>query len=355
MRKVAIVSGFWGQNIGNAFFNIGGKWILEQVLPCAQINYVLDQPGYRTFHNQAKGNPPNDWGLLARLDIDIVVLEGPMLTVHFPALWEPTFRALTKRGVKIVLLGAAMFRFTEEEQRVNREFLARYRPFILSSRDIPTYEAFKDCADYTHCGLDSAFFVPRAYAPFKLHTRPYVAMNFDRWLEPAVSTDSEPPRPDSRDFVWEGVTWHLDFPSRLMRWADRNKWWSYAAAFVDQRKLSNEIAGLEVVRPEHRFNPHITPKIYKRPNAVASDEPWTYFTVYANATLTVADRVHACIVTLAYGRPAVLFSPSPRAQVFDRLGLSDIRKGPVSLDFEKLRTEQDAELTFLRRAFGDLL
>ncbi len=352
--KVAIVSGFWGQNIGNAFFNIGGKWILEQVLPGAQINYVLDQPGYRTFNNQAKGNPVNDWGMLARLDIDVIVLEGPMLTVNFPALWESTFKALTKRGVKIVLIGAAMFRFNEEEKQVNLEFLKKYPPFILSSRDYPTYEAFKDVATFTHAGLDSAFFVPRAYQPFKLQTRPYVAMNFDRWLEPYVTTDQAPLREESRDFGWDGNTWHLDFPKRLMKWADRNKWWSYAAGFADRRKLPNEIARLEVVRPEHRFNPHITPKIYKRPNAIASDEPWTYFTIYANAALTVSDRVHACIITLAYGNSAVLFSPSPRSQVFDRLGLSEIRRKPISLSGDLLRDEQEKELEFLRKAFGSM-
>lgn len=176
-------------------------------------------------------------------------------------------------------------------------------------------------------------------------------MNFDRWPEPGVDVDDGLVREDSRDFVWDGKTWHLDFPERLMRWSDRNKWWSYASSFSDRRKLSNEVAGLEVVRPEHRFNPHITPKIYKRPNAIASDEPWTYFTIYANAELTVSDRVHACIVTLAYGKPAILFSPSPRSQVFDRLGLSDIRERVVTLDPSCLEEERQAELAFLRRAF----
>jgi polysaccharide pyruvyl transferase WcaK-like protein len=284
------------------------------------------------------------------LDIDAIVLEGPMLTVDFPALWEETFAALTARGTKIILIGAAMFRFNEDEKRVNREFLSKYRPWILSSRDFPTYEAFKDLADHAHAGLDSAFFVPKAYEPFKLETEPYVAMNFDRWHEPAITVDNAPLRENTRDFQWEGKTWHLEFPERLMNWSHKNKWWSYIASFCDRRKLVDEIAGMEVVRPEHRFNPHITPKVYKRPNAVASDEPWTYFTVYANADLTVSDRVHACIVTLAYGKPAILFSPSPRSQVFDRLGLSDIRKQVVTLPYDVLEKERTEEIDFLRKA-----
>lgn len=48
-KKVALVSGFWGQNIGNAFINIGGKRMLEDVFPEHRVEFVQDQPGYRIF------------------------------------------------------------------------------------------------------------------------------------------------------------------------------------------------------------------------------------------------------------------------------------------------------------------
>ena len=50
--RVALVSGFWGQNIGNAFFNLGGHWVLRQIFGDTQIAFIQDQPGYRTFHRQ---------------------------------------------------------------------------------------------------------------------------------------------------------------------------------------------------------------------------------------------------------------------------------------------------------------
>ena len=54
--KVAIVSGQWGQNIGNAFFNLGGMHVMEQVF--GQVSCIFqDQPNYRTLHNKFKGNP----------------------------------------------------------------------------------------------------------------------------------------------------------------------------------------------------------------------------------------------------------------------------------------------------------
>jgi hypothetical protein len=48
--KVALVSGGWGQNIGNAFFNIGGKRILEEVFPEYRVEFIQDQPGYWIFN-----------------------------------------------------------------------------------------------------------------------------------------------------------------------------------------------------------------------------------------------------------------------------------------------------------------
>ena len=44
--RVALVSGGWGQNIGNAFFNIGGKRILEEVFPEHRVEFIQDQPGH---------------------------------------------------------------------------------------------------------------------------------------------------------------------------------------------------------------------------------------------------------------------------------------------------------------------
>lgn len=92
----------------------------------------------------------------------------------------------------------------------------------------------------------------------------------------------------------------------------------------------------------------MTYKIYQHPNAVASDEPWTYFNVYANAELTLADRVHACVITLAYGKPAMLFTPSPRSALFERVGCGAIRERPVMLDAEYLEDERQKELAWLK-------
>lgn len=353
--SVALVSGFWGQNIGNAFFNIGGHWLLRQVFGEEAVAFIQDQPGYRTFHKQHRGNPRNDVGLLGYLDVEYVVLQGPMLTTSFEALWSDTFSRMRARGTKIILLSAGLFRYTDEEKEAVRRFLKKFPPYLISTRDEVTYEFVRDLCDCTYSGIDSAFFAPKAYEPISLTLPPYIAVNFDQYPEPNISVAKSAGDVDSRSqhrFEALGLHWGLRQPKIPMAFANSGQWQTYLGSMIDFRRLPNELAGYQVVRPDHRFNPHITWKVYKQANSIASDEPFTYFTVYANTELTLSDRVHACVATLAYGKPAMLFTPSPRSYLFDRLGVGGLRKRPVTLDLEMLEQERQNELAFLQNAVG---
>ncbi len=351
------MSGFWGQNIGNAFFNIGGKFILETACVGASVSFIQDQPGYRTFHNQRSGNPSNDLGLLRVLDADYLVLQGPIFTTTFRALWEETFKALKAKGTKIVFLGAAMFRFTDEEVKANREFLKEIQPVILSTRDLPTYEAFKDLAQHSYAGLDSAFFTPDAYEAFELDLPPFVALTYDRFPEPRIQAGvaGESHNSPAVSFDALGKSWQLSYPVLQEQLAHKGKIQSYLGAMLDFRRLPSEVAGFLIVRPEHRFNPHITWKIYRRPNAIASDEPWTYLTLYSNAALTISDRVHACVAALAYGRPAILYRHTKRAYLFDQVGANKIGTEAVSVKPEHLEMRKNALIEFIAKAWATLL
>jgi len=355
MPDVALVSGFWSQNIGNAYFNVGGKYILEQVLGAEGVRFIQDQPAYCTFHKQSTGNPRNDISLLKYLDVDYVVLQGPMLTKNFRHIWGDAFAEYKKRNIRVILLGAAFFKFSDEEVNAALDFLKEYPPAIITTRDHATYERIQNAAPFTYDGIDSAFFVPDAYKPFKLSIDPYVTLNFDRFPEPTITLDRQPGANDlANGFSWGGHRWDLKIP-KLQNWCShQGKWQAYIGAKLDCRRLPSEIADYRVIRPEHRFNPHVAWKIYKQPNAIASDEPFTYFTVYANTSLTLADRVHACVATLAYGNPAMLFTPSPRSRLFDRLDLSDIRLKPVELAPERLREEKGQLLDFMKKAISQI-
>lgn len=347
MVKVALVSGFWSQNIGNGFFNIGGKWLLDQVFGADNVQFIQDSPSYRTFYSQEKGHPKNYANLHERLDIDYIVLQGPCLTSTMGNIWEPAFEYFKKHNIKVILLGASFFKFTEKEIMDVKRFLSKYPPAIISTRDHRAYSILKDWIPHTYSGIDSAFFVPRAFKPIKFK-REVIALNFDRFPEPTLQVGSK----RSADFNFEFLNenWSLSVPKLQQYFAMKGKAQAYVGHLLDFRRLPTKICGQDIIRPEHRFSPHITHKIYQHPNSVVSDEVFTYFTLYANSSLTLADRVHACVMTLAYGNPAMLFTPSPRQALFSRLGLDDIRSKPVKLDLDYLKEEQDGVIRFLRDA-----
>ncbi|MEM9185742.1 MAG: polysaccharide pyruvyl transferase family protein [Planctomycetota bacterium] len=355
---VALVYGFWGQNIGNAFFNVGGKWIVEQMFPEHDVIEIQDQPGYRTFHNQSKGNPKRDLGLLDYLDTDYVVLQGPMFTKSFRALWEPTFEKLRARGVKVVLLSAAFFHYDDEEIDSVRGFLKEYPPVMISTRDGDSYEHVHDLAELTYSGIDSAFFWPLAYRPAPLAIEPYITINFDQYPEPdftVAESEADLKGKFDKRFSALGRAWGAKQPWLQKRFSKAGQWQCYLGALIDFRRLPERIADHLVVRPDHRVNPHITWKVYNQANAVGSDEPFTYFTMYSQTQLTLSDRVHACVATLAAGGPAMLYHPTPRARLFERVGLTEIREQPVELDLAYLDEERQTQIATLRELASQTL
>jgi len=348
--KVALVSGFWAQNIGNAYFNVGGKWILEQVFGSDNVQFIQDQPAYRTFYPQHKGAPSNYARVLDRVDVDYVVLQGPMLTSTFKDIWGPTFKEYKRRGIKVILLGAAFFKYTPKEIEDVKVFLDQYPPALISTRDSETYNIVKNWVPRTHDGIDSAFFVPKAFEPIAF-VGDYMALNFDRFPEPTI-TLGDASVSGAHNFQYNGMEWSLKTPALQNFFSYRGKAQAYFGHLLDFRKLPSELNGMEIIRPEHRYAPHMTHKIYQHPNSFVSDEPFTYFSIYAGSKLTLADRVHACVMTLAFGNPAMLFTPSPRQALFARLGLNDIRKRPVSLDLGYLEEQRQAELEFLKNSIN---
>ena len=247
--RVALVCGFWGTNIGNAFFNLGGKLILDQIFGAGRVAFIQDQPGYMTFNNQARGNPQHDLNLLCYLDVDYIVLQGPVLTETVLALWGDTLTRLARRGTKLVLLSAAFFRYTVKERSVTRDFLNRFSPALISTRDTRTYEIIKDWAEFTHDGIDSGFFVSDAYTPFRLMLEPYVAVNFDRYPEPAFEMvpQTHDPSPGCGSFEYLGQRWSYRSPP-LQDWLSRKgKWQAYLGTLLDLRRLPDRLGRYVVV------------------------------------------------------------------------------------------------------------
>lgn len=343
---VALVGGQWGQNVGNAFFNLGGQAALTRVFGQGAVQFHQDQPNYRTLHNKFDGNPANYADTISELEITTLILQGPVLNAWLGKSWAKTFETLRRRGVRIIFHSAAFFKFTQSEFASVKGFLEDFPPHAILTRDPKSHAILKSWFPKLpiHNGVDAGFFLPEAVTPFARHGAPTLTLNFDRYPEPDLAF-VETPR--TRHIALFGQEVFLSTP-RMVSWlSHKSKIMAYAGDLLDRRRLPSTWSGRVILRPEHRFFPHMTRKIYRHPGAFCSDEPWTYASVYANSETTLSDRVHACVATLAYGNPAMLFTPSPRAALFERLGLGDIKNRPVSLDPGLLEEAKSAQLRWL--------
>jgi len=357
--SIIVTAGTWSTNIGNAFFQLGARYIMSQALPDRRVQLLADQAGYWQYGRKVE--PSRSARLLDHVDADCIVLSGSLLTYSFPDLWQESFEILKERGTRIVLLGVGQFDYSERETAHCREFLTQYRPHVFVSRDSVAYNNFKDLAENSFNGIDNAYFLPLAYPPAKLDYPPYIVLNFDKGPEPICDL-----LPANGNPVWGRPGYNccrvpfgtaaLDvrFAGHKRFLSDRlGKYYGYLAGLLGLKKSKQERLGEHLLlRTDHQTNPLCHRKLYYGPGAFAMDVPYGYFALYGNAALTLSDRIHACVVTMAYGHPAMLFSKSPRAQIIERVGATTIFQRPTTLDLARLDQMRAAEIAFLKSVIG---
>jgi hypothetical protein len=147
-------------------------------------------------------------------------------------------------------------------------------------------------------------------------------------------------------FELNGASWCAKFPpgaGLVARWKPLQVIGSWFPQHVDAT-----LGDLPIYRTDHCFNPVTLRKIYNKPNMFVSDLPETYLILYANAALTLSNRVHACAASLAYGNRAMLFSSTPRARLLERVGAHKVKQHPVAIDLVQLNEEKSRLMSFVR-------
>lgn len=359
-KPVIIAGGTWSTNIGNAFFQCAGKYIMSQVSGDRRVEMLTDQPGYWTYGRKRAAK--NSFRLLDYVDADYVVLHGSVLTYSFPELWAQSFQIYKERKIRVILLGVGQFDYSRRETDLCRGFLQEYPPYVLVSRDSVTYDNFKDVARWSYNGIDNAYFLPLAYPKMTLHYPEYIMLNFDKGPEPTLkmTDDNSCFSAEKRGYrscrvPFDQMNLHIDFPPFRRMLSDWfGKYYGYLATVLGlKRTRSGHIGRYHLVRADHQCNPLYHRKLYYGPNAFAMDIPFGYMLLYANASLTLSDRIHACIVTMAYGGTSMLFSKSPRVEIIERVGGGSVLQKPTTIDLAALDVMCNQELSFLRAAIKE--
>lgn len=354
-ENVAVVFGDWSRNIGNAFFQLGAEWILTQIFPKAQITIISDQPGYPSYWNPKGGNPENYLDMTALIEPDYLCLVGPVFRPEIEKIWSKTMENIYGK-TKLILIGVAAMDYQSQNIKIYRDFLRRFPPFVLASRDSETFEQLGDLAEHAYDGIDLGFFLPEVYQPASSNLgAPFIALNFDKLPEPAIylggqsESTFEMKHPLDQTFEFGGRQWSVRFPPLRTNLALQSRYAMFLEGTLFRGSLITRLEGLNVVRTDHRPHPMIPRKTYRYPNMLVNDTPYPFIEIYSKAELVLSNRMHACVVATAYGRPSMLFSESPRIRLLERVGLNEIRKRPMTIDQDYLSEERSKLKDFLQR------
>ncbi len=355
MKSFTFILGTWAPNIGNSFFQLGGYNMLNHMFPDARFTIIAEQPGYPSYWNPKGGNPPNFFDMSAAVNSDYLVLMGPMFRSETEKVWGQSLEKVLSKGTKLVILGAAAMKYDAENVKRYRKFLEKYPPYLMTTRDTDTYEMLGGLAQYAYDGIDFAFFTPDFYQLGGLtNLPPYVAINFDKVPEPSIKIyrkKNDIPSKEQNNVMFDfcGETWVVEKQNWRTRLAKRSRYLMVVEGFLFPGQQTRQIGSYYVVRTDHRSNPIFPRKTFRYPNTMVNDTPYPYFEIYGNAALTLSNRLHACVIALSYGKPAMLFSESPRIRLLERLNLVDITKHPVILDQKLLEKEKNSLIDFIQK------
>lgn len=348
--KVAYVAGYWSTNIGNAFFNLGADYVLKKIFGEKNVNAIFDHPAGIIRSHKHKGNPKRSLSIIEHTKTDIIVLLGPVLSRDFLTIWSDTIISLHNKGTKYMILSCGFMKYNSENVEEIKTFFDKYPPLLVTTRDRNAYDVLKDCSFKIYDGIDFAFFLPEAHSPCIFDYSNVLALNFDKMFEPKIKIDKE--KKPNYDFVFNNEYWKLSFNKSVKSIGAKTDRFSdalvYALSFFPAKDRTTKIGRYEIIRTDHRFSPILKNKVFRYSNSFVSDIPNTYIDIYANARLTLSDRVHACVATLAYGNHAMLFSKTKRSKLLDRVGAESIYSEPVKIDLKKLDEEKEDLIQWIR-------
>ena len=304
-------------NVGNGFLDYGAMYQLRNACPDAEIIFVSNTSPEKEFQFGGKlgfrglgGRRTGRFDLRTSFGGDCYVFTAACLCDIWFAVNKEFLAWLAREQKPVVILGASgsdsgSLNYNKTEFDRVRAEVGKLNLYIMTSRDEGTYEGFGDLAKHVYNGVDCAFYLSEAFRPATLERRPYDVMAVDDNPLPNISTDRDIVRVCHKASRINSLTRAIRHPLRDLGLMHKLDW--------------------------------------------VSDLPDDYLNLYANCDTVYADRVHACVAALTFGRKAQYFGNSPRSGLLTRvLGDFEISKKPVQLDLEFLAREKAKQFEFLK-------
>lgn len=314
--------GSWPQNIGNAFFDLGARAVLMQAVPEATffpmggaVHWMFNastRPATggpvrsrlnKLFPASSRPTQENSLEIGEIAEVDLLVFAGMSMCREFVENNGRTFVEAAKRGVAVLGLGAGGALYDEDEGETFSTFFNGLGKSAVITRDDDTFDLFKERISNIWPGIDCAFFLPDFYTPPVLALPPYDIENFDYGVPKSA----------------------IDHEGRMVLHTHHDMWGLLPKRYTAKQKT------------------------------LVSDVPEDYLTLYSQVSTTYADRVHACVATLAYGNKARLYSSTPRKALFDKVGVPQITREVASLDADRLQKLKLAQIRKTREFIEHLV
>ena len=311
----------WAPNIGNAFIDKGILYQLKKSFPNVIIHevsntnsyldnkYSIKRP-YNLFRN--KNIKKKNFDLRTLVKTDLIVLGGALFNINWFKINKTLIDYLINSQKKVLIIGGGGGNlYNKEQTNFIQSILRKINLIVLVARDEPTYESYREYAKYSYNGIDSAFFLNDCFKPAELDYNSYIISVFD----------------------------FLKEPKEILNHRNIIRLYHNSSTIIELNSLIRK--------------PLKTLKIMGNKDWV-SDYPDDYLHLFANADITFSDRVHACVASLAYGNKAKFYHPTHRSYLFDRVGLSNIRKEVQSLDNDYIVNEKQKQIDFLTEIMNNL-
>lgn len=320
--KIIIENSTWN-NIGDGFYQSALFVLISKLFPKAHV-FMGEGPAKRSFRPNEK-QLKNCFQMMKYQNADIHIFSGPMIR-QILTNYKDTIINISKKNARYALISCSSAGISKKEIGEVKEFFSKYPPIAFSSRDSETYSNFQDSVPSSYDGICTAFLVDKLLPIDTVELgKKYFVSSFYREPEPVFEAIG--------NVTIENI--HLKKRKNIIPIK-----WGLARHFEFLRRMPEKINDHTIIRAHQSVSNKVNHYNFAYPNSYISLNPITYLSIFKGAEFTISDRIHACAVTLAFGKPARLVSDSPRAGIFSRLGI-DYRasNGVMSLNDDVLDSE----------------
>jgi len=300
--KILVENSTWN-NVGDGFYQTALFAMIKDLYPEHEV-YMEEGPTNRAFRVKGR-RKSNFFHLMDYQDADVHIFSGPMIR-QILTNYKEKIETIKKKGNAYMLISVSGVGGTEALRRETGEFLRKHPPLLLSSRDEETYNRYKDDVPQSYNGICAAFLVNRLPVDQITPGFPFFISSFYRELEPIYHTNGTV---SLENLLLNRKKTFFNLPH------------DYSRHLNFLRPQQEKVGEHRIVRVHQDLSTHYYHIKFSHPNSFMSFNPLSYLALYKSADFTVSDRVHSCAASLAFGKPARLFTSSPRAGIFDRLGI----------------------------------